>query len=147
MSVSLQEISPPLEHCAGVRESKESGKGAQGATASHCQVKSSQACDAHGKLPLGKKEGEIKRCLYYSVGSERDTSLDGYTKGEESGSFLLRAEERRVDETGWSGTSQCISYNVIIFESHEGDTRSKQTKKQMQDRSPMLRKAESGGLE
>lgn len=73
--------------------------------------------------------------------------MEGYTKGEESDGFLSRAEKRRVDETGWSGTSQCISYNVIIFESHEGDTRSKQTKKQMQDRSPLLRKAESAGLE
>lgn len=33
--------------------------------------------------------------------------------------FLSRAEERRVDEMGWSGTSQFISYNAIIFESQD----------------------------
>lgn len=54
----------------------------------------------------------------------RVTSLERYTKGEENGGFLSRA-----DDTGWSGTPQCVSYNVIIFESREGDTRSEQTSK------------------
>lgn len=117
-------IRPPPEHCAAVRESKESSKGAQGVTTSHCQIKSSQACDAHGKLPLGRKEGDIKRCSCCSVRIDRVTSLERYTKGEENGGFLSRA-----DDTGWSETPQCVSYNVIIFESREGDTRSEQTSK------------------